>query len=116
LFVLTQKPILFFKVQNVRIGKVSQGDNELLQSRVNAPLQLPNNLLPIKLYATNEQSANCNNHYMSRLTGDPREYHATQWMMQDRPLALLELWESCLAEKVLQLKVDTQVMLIKNLR
>lgn len=123
-------------LQRLRVGKVVDSDMKLLQC-LNKPLTLANGIQPTRLYSTNNAVDQCNNKHMASLPGLAHSFGATgEYVDIERdpkknkgaivlPLTSAEksrrskLVDNCLSlvppGAVIQLKVNSQVLLTYNL-
>lgn len=97
-------------LNNIRIGKLD--DLSLLYSRVNAKLNLPQDVKATKLFAKNVDVNNFNLKSLSKLPGEEMVYHSCDFGT-DFQKNFLD--KSCPAPKILNLKIGAAVMLVYNL-
>ncbi len=91
----------------IRAGDVDDGYYEMLQERTSTPHVDDH----IKLYTHNENVDRINEEAFGTIAGDVKTYH----MITKGKAALVEsLKKNCLADEVLQLKVNAKVICIKN--
>jgi ATP-dependent DNA helicase PIF1 len=116
-FLLTQvhrqKNIVFVELLNrVRMGLMTPEDEKVLRSRSNARL-LQNGILPTRIYTHKSNVENENYIHLNKLKGEERTYNSKDTGPDE--YAMKALQKNCLAPTALRLKVDAQVMLLKNL-
>ncbi|MDE2030975.1 MAG: AAA family ATPase [Patescibacteria group bacterium] len=93
----------------IRSDTVEELHYEQLKNRLNA--ELPNNIIPTKLYTHNTNVDIENNTELSNLKTDEKVFY----MSSTGPEPLVEiLRKSCLASEKLHLKVGAEIMCIKN--
>ncbi|MEN6621517.1 MAG: LAGLIDADG family homing endonuclease [Smithella sp.] len=106
-------------LNNLRVGKVTQSDIDLLMSR-NGKAPSPEDPYPICLYATNQEADMRNTQKLNELKGELFLYEYKDTETDSLSQKQIELFSSkldkdCLAPKLLQLKVNARVMLLKNI-
>jgi len=108
-----QKNMEFVHLLNrVRMGTLTPEDGHMLRKRVNARLS-NNGILPTRIYTHKSNVENENYIHLNKLTGKEYTYDARDTGPDE--YALRTLQKNCLAPATLKLKVDAQVMLLKNM-
>ena len=100
-------------LNEVRFGEISPAGLTMLETLEQEP-KFPNDgIEATQLYATNEEVNKINQAELAKLPYQPYFYSAIDWVVPTKQLP--ELLRGCLALSELQLKLNAQVMLIKNL-
>ncbi len=116
-----QKDIEFIQMlSEVRQGRLSNGGEDLLRSRLNAKLACPNGILPTRLFPTRAEADDTNRIEMAALPGQARHFKRTQSSIGTMTAAQRDyMWkkldENCRIDIDLELKVGAQVMLLANI-
>lgn len=98
-------------LQNLRYGNLSEVDIELIKS-LSRGIEYEDGIKPVKLFATNSEADAYNKKELAKIRQLSRYYKARDWALV--PIFLHRLLEMCLAPDILELKIGTRVMLIKN--
>ena len=100
-------------LNEIRFGEISPAGLAMLKELEQEPKYPADGIQAIQLYATNEEVSKINSAELARLPYRLRCYQAIDWESPVKRLS--ELLRNCLAPSELQLKLNAQVMLIKNL-
>ena len=96
----------------MRVGRISEESNRILQSLSRTPIYPNDGLEPTELFPLRHQVESSNSIRLSQLPGTTYSFDAIDSSPTDYGFKLLE---NTMAPKRLELKLNTQVMLIKNL-
>lgn len=104
-------------LNNIRIGVINNEVKSILNSRLNKKIDNKYNIIPTKLYSTNMSVDDVNIEELNKLTQDFYEYESTITIKNKKltESAINMFKRLCPCQELLQLCVDTQVMLIRNL-
>jgi ATP-dependent DNA helicase PIF1 len=97
----------------VRLGEISSDGLKVLKELEAEPKYPNDGITAVQLAATNEEVNKINGTELEKLPYQLRLYQAIDW--ETSPNRLSEILRNCLAPQQLQLKLKSQVMLIKNL-
>ena len=97
----------------VRLGEISSDGLKVLKELEAEPKYPNDGIIAVQLAATNEEVNKINGTELEKLPYQLRSYQAIDW--ETSPNRLSEILRNCLAPQQLQLKLKSQVMLIKNL-
>lgn len=108
-------------LNNIRVGKVIESDKLILNARIGTKLTNNFGIKPTQLYSKNCDVDRINNEELDKLGKDGRQFY--EYIMETnvysgitQKSATLEKFKKfCIAPDILQLCVDAQVMLLKNL-
>lgn len=108
-------------LNNIRVGKLTKKNKKQLKARLNAELTNDFGITPTKLYSKNVNVDIVNEHELDILAEDDRQFR--EFVMDVNVSAGVKYKDSaerkfiknCIAPEVLQICVDAQVMLLKNL-
>ncbi|CAG8655194.1 5887_t:CDS:1, partial [Acaulospora colombiana] len=113
--VFRQKEMELITILNdMRVGKVTPSSSELIKRLECEPDYPDDGILPTELFPRNVEVNNANLAQLAKIKHKSYSFYAKDWQ-PDRFGQLDKLDKNCLAPKVLTLKKDAQVMLIKNL-
>lgn len=114
-----QDPRFVDLLNRVRKGEVRMEDTQVLRSRLNAPLDCDDKILPTVLMATNARVDVINNTQLQQLPGKLHEFNAVVGTTEVQVStasehAMQQLEKNCPGMKKLMLKVGAQVILLAN--
>jgi ATP-dependent DNA helicase PIF1 len=110
--VFRQKNVAFVKLLNeLRFGLISPESEAILEECSNRVLPVLNGIVPTKLMPTRREVAEMNAEALAKINSPARRYEATDSCDDEKYRHLLD---HCQADKVIELKVGAQVILLKN--
>ncbi|CAG8473287.1 3699_t:CDS:2 [Diversispora eburnea] len=111
--VFRQKETELINILNdIRVGKITEKSSELIKS-LKKPEYPDDGILPTELFPRNFEVNNANLAQLEKIKHKSHSFFAKDWQ-PDKIGQLEKLDKNCLAPKVLVLKREAQVMLIKN--
>jgi ATP-dependent DNA helicase PIF1 len=116
--IIRQKDQLFQRCLNsIRLGDITQEVSDTLLARVGAPIVNKYNIIPTKLYSTNNEVDYINNIELDKLATEGRQfYEYTMEFTTDIKYIFIEKFKkNCNAQEIVQLCLGAQVILLKNL-
>lgn len=103
-------------LNNIRLGIINDNIKDILSSRIGAKCVNKYNIIPTKLYSNNYEVENINNMELDNLSKDGRQFYEYEMIIQSKSTFNLEkLKKHCNAQEEVQLCIDAQVMLLKNI-
>lgn len=108
-------------LNNVRVGNITPEVKDMLNSRINIELKNSYGIKPTKIYATNNNVDRVNDEELDSLAIDGRQFFEYNMDIvvysgvNNRIAAIEKFKKYCTAPETLQLCIDSQVMLLKNL-
>ena len=110
--IFRQKDMKFIKIlNNLRVGKIDDEDKEVLKSRIQSDEKNNDIIRPTILTTHNHKAELINNEEMSKIKSPKQLYQAVYEGAIDK---IEYLKKNCLAQDNLSLKINAQVMMIKN--
>jgi len=110
--IFRQQDMKFIKIlNNLRVGKIDDEDKEVLKSRIKGDEKNNDAIKPTILTTHNNKAESINNEEMGKINLPKQLYQATYEGVVDR---IEHLKKNCLAQDNLLLKINAQVMMIKN--
>ena len=110
--IFRQQDMKFIKIlNNLRVGKIDDEDKEVLKSRIKGDEKNNDAIKPTILTTHNHKAESINNEEMGKINLPKQLYQATYEGVVDK---IEHLKKNCLAQDNLLLKINAQVMMIKN--
>ena len=110
--IFRQQDMKFIKIlNNLRVGKIDDEDKEVLKSRIKGDEKNNDAIKPTILTTHNHKAESINNEEMSKIKLPKQLYQAIYEGVVDK---IEHLKKNCLAQDNLLLKINAQVMMIKN--
>ena len=110
--IFRQQDMKFIKIlNNLRVGKIDDEDKEVLKSRIKGDEKNNDAIKPTILTTHNHKAESINNEEMGKIKLPKQLYQAIYEGVVDK---IEHLKKNCLAQDNLLLKINAQVMMIKN--
>ena len=110
--IFRQQDMKFIKIlNNLRVGKIDDEDKEVLKSRIKGDEESGDAIKPTILTTHNHKAESINNEEMGKIKLPKQLYQAIYEGFVDK---IEHLKKNCLAQDNLLLKINAQVMMIKN--
>jgi ATP-dependent DNA helicase PIF1 len=116
--IIRQKDQLFQRCLNsIRLGDITQEVSDTLLSRVGATIVNKYDIIPTKLYSTNNEVDYINNIELDKLGSDGRQFYeyTMEFLTDIKQIFIDKFKKNCNAQEIVQLCVGAQVILLKNL-
>ena len=103
-------------LNSIRLGTITPNVKDTLLSRMGAVCTNKYNIIPTKLYSSNYEVEHINNIELDNLSRDGRQfYEYTMNIQSNSSFATERIKKNCNAQEEVQVCVDAQVMLLKNI-
>lgn len=120
--IIRQGDTIFQEVLNsIRVGNITKNVKKILNSRIGAKLDNEYGIKPTKLYSMNCDVDRVNDKELDKLAEDGRYFYEYNMKINvnssvsNKSAVKDKFLKNCIAQKVLQLCIGAQVMLLKNL-